>query len=82
MRNIFYITLSAGVVISTLAIGNLAVRLDKAALTAQQMYAKGYEDGKKANIISIPKACVTWWFGEETKVRHKQAVEAYCKGSK
>lgn len=83
MRDFFYTVLVAGVVTTTLAVVNLTVRLDKAAITAEQAYKKGYADGKQESTISVPKACVKWWFGEgEVKLRHDQAVRAYCKGSK
>ena len=50
------------------------------AITAQKAYALGYEAGKAS--VSTPKACVAWWFGEDAKIRHQQAVQAYCKGAK
>ena len=50
------------------------------AITAQKAYDLGYEAGKAS--VSTPKACVTWWFGEDAKIRHQQAVQAYCKGAK
>ena len=82
MRDFFYAVLVAGVVTTTLAVVNLTVRLDKAAITAEQAYKKGYADGKQESTISTPKACVAWWFGEDAKLRHQQAVQAYCKGVK
>ena len=50
------------------------------AITAQEAYDLGYAAGKDS--VSIPKVCVAWWFGEDAKLRHQQAVQAYCKGVK
>ena len=50
------------------------------AITAQKAYDLGYAAGKDA--VSTPKACVAWWFDTNPKLRHEQAVKAYCKGVK
>ena len=50
------------------------------AITAQKAYDLGYAAGKDS--VSTPKACVAWWFGQDAKLRHQQAVQAYCKGAK
>ena len=50
------------------------------AITAQKAYDLGYVAGKDS--VSTPKACVAWWFGQDAKLRHQQAVQAYCKGVK
>ena len=50
------------------------------AITAQKAYDLGYAAGKDS--VSTPKACVAWWFGQDAKLRHQQAVQAYCKGVK
>lgn len=69
-----------GVVVLTLAGVNVYMRHEKTAMTAKEAYALGFADGKAA--VSTPKVCTAWWFGEDAKVRHAQAVEAYCKGRK
>ena len=50
------------------------------AITTKEAYALGYAAGKAS--VSTPKGCVAWWFGEDAKIRHQQAVQAYCKGAK
>lgn len=50
------------------------------AITTKEAYALGYAAGKAS--VSTPKGCVAWWFGEDAKIRHQQAVQAYCKGVK
>ena len=50
------------------------------AITAQKAYDLGYTAGRDS--VSTPKACVAWWFGEDAKLRHQQAFQAYCKGVK
>ena len=50
------------------------------AITAQKAYDLGYAAGKDS--VSTPKACVAWLFGQDAKLRHQQAVQAYCKGVK
>lgn len=50
------------------------------AITAQKAYDLGYAAGKDS--VSTPKVCVAWWFDTNPKLRHEQAVKAYCKGVK
>ena len=50
------------------------------AVTTKEAYALGYAAGKSS--VSTPKVCVAWWFGEDARIRHQQAVQAYCKGVK
>ena len=50
------------------------------AITAQKAYDLGYAAGKDS--VSVPKVCVAWWFDTNPKLRHEQAVKAYCKGVK
>lgn len=69
-----------GAVVLALTGINAYMRYERIMLTAKEAYAKGYEAGKAA--VSTPKVCTAWWFGEDAKVRHAQAVEAYCKGRK
>ena len=69
-----------GAVVLALTDINAYMRYEKTAITAQKAYDLGYAAGKDS--VSTPKACVAWWFGQDAKLRHQQAVQAYCKGVK
>ena len=66
----------------TLTAGHIWIQYSNAMLTNQQAYEKGFKDGKRSAHEDTPKLCVAWWFQEDAKLRHQQAVEAYCKGKK
>ena len=78
MRNEAVLAGAAAAIVLALVGVNAYMRYERIMLTAKEAYAKGYEAGKAA--VSTPKVCTAWWFGEDAKVRHAQAVEAYCKG--
>ena len=80
MRNEAVLAGAAAVIVLALVGANAYMRYERTMLTAKEAYQKGYEAGKAA--VSTPKVCTAWWFGEDAKVRHAQAVEAYCKGRK
>ena len=56
------------------------VRYENIAISTKEAYAKGFKDGKDS--VSSAKVCVAWWFDTNPKLRHEQAVKAYCKGVK
>ena len=80
MRNEAALAGAAAAIVLALVGANAYMRYERIMLTAKEAYQKGYEAGKAA--VSTPKVCTAWWFGEDAKVRHAQAVEAYCKGRK
>lgn len=80
MRNEAVLAGAAAAIVLALVGANAYMRYERIMLTAKEAYAKGYEAGKAA--VSTPKVCTAWWFGEDAKARHAQAVEAYCKGRK
>lgn len=66
----------------TLTAGHIWLQYTKVMMTNQQAYEKGFRDGKRNAHEATPKLCVAWWFQGDAKLRHQQAVEAYCKGKK
>lgn len=77
-----YVTLISAIAITLAALVSVTiwVRYENIAISTKEAYAEGFKDGKAS--VSTPKACVAWWFGEDAKIRHQQAVQAYCKGVK
>ena len=77
-----YVTLISAIAITLAALvsATIWVRYESIAISTKEAYAKGFKDGKAS--VSTPKACVAWWFEEDAKIRHQQAVQAYCKGVK
>ena len=66
--------------IAAVASGLTLCTLHDAVLEHKEVYNKGFEAGKLSVTKSQAQACTAWWFGSDTKERHQQAVEAYCKG--
>ena len=77
-----YVTLISAIAITLAALVSVTiwVRYENIAISTQEAYAEGFKDGKDS--VSSAKACVAWWFGQDAKLRHQQAVQAYCKGVK
>ena len=77
-----YVTLISAIAITFAALVSVTiwVRYENIAISTKEAYAEGFKDGK--NSVSSAKVCVAWWFGEDAKIRHEQAVKAYCKGAK
>lgn len=75
-----YVTLISAIAVTLAALASVTIwmRYEKIAISTEEAYAKGFEDGKAS--ISIPKVCVAWWFSMEPKLRHEQAEKAYCRG--
>ena len=80
MKSVWYTVMTACFILMLLMVGRTVLKFEQTAFTAKDAYAKGYEAGKKAAVDSLPKACVTWWFGDDARQRHREAVQAYCKG--
>ncbi len=77
-----YVTLISAIAITFAALVSVTiwVRYENIAISTKEAYAEGFKDGKDS--VSTPKVCVAWWFGQDAKLRHQQAVQAYCKGVK
>ena len=77
-----YVPLISAIAITLAALVSVTiwVRYENIAISTKEAYAKGFKDGKDS--ISSAKVCVAWWFDTNPKLRHEQAVKAYCKGIK
>lgn len=77
-----YVTLISAIAITFAALVSVTiwVRYENIAISTKEAYAEGFKDGKDS--VSSAKICVAWWFDTNPKLRHEQAVKAYCKGAK
>lgn len=77
-----YVTLISAIAITLAALVSVTiwVRYENIAISTKEAYAEGFKDGKDS--VSSAKVCVAWWFDTSPKLRHEQAVQAYCKGVK
>ena len=77
-----YVTLISAIAITFAALVSVTawVRYENIAISTKEAYAEGFKDGKDS--VSSAKVCVAWWFDTNPKLRHEQAVKAYCKGVK
>lgn len=82
MRGVALTVATVCFILMLLQVWHMWIEYQKIALTTEQAYKKGFEAGRSSAMASVPKVCTAWWFGEDAKERHKQAVEAYCKGTK
>ena len=80
MKSVAGLVIAVCFIVALLAGIEMRQQYRNIAITAQEAYALGYAAGKAS--VSTPKACVAWWFGEDAKIRHQQAVQAYCKGAR
>lgn len=82
MRTVSLLALSVALLVASLVAVTFWSKYEKMALTTAQAYKQGFEAGKLSVAKSQAQACTAWWFGSDTKERHQQAVEAYCKGKR